>query len=281
MQGSFQVSFQSKEGPDSRTIKAINSKFNSAGFVQRLSFRRSPTVRTPDKVAEIESIVEETPTKSVRKISSEVQLSYGTTRSIMKDDLSLHPYKPIVTQGLKADDFPTRLSYSNWFLSEYQQNPGFLRNLLFTDEALFHLNGMVNKQNVRFWSTDNPKELQETKKFSPHVNVWIAIGARHIFGPYFFFEEEGATVTTNTDQHASRYIKMLKDKFFVDLKRKGYVLKNTYFQQDNSRVHTAKTTLDFLKTKLNPEKKKKHQQRPLPRSLTGSNAPRLLLIRIY
>ena len=167
----------------------------------------------------------------------------------MKDNLSLHPYKPIITQGLKADDFPRLLSYSNSFLSGYQQKPEFLRNLLFTDEKLFHLSDIVNKQNVRFWSTDSPNELQETRKFSPHLNVWIAIGARHIFGPYFF-EEEGATVTTNTN----RYIKILINKFFVDLKRKGNVLKNTYSQQDNSRVHTAETTQGFSRTKLNPEK---------------------------
>ena len=54
-------------------------------------------------------------------------------------------------------------------------------------------------------------------------------------------------MTTNT----TRYVDLLKNQFCVDLRRKGYILKDTYFQQDNSRVHTANATLDFLRTKFN------------------------------
>jgi len=40
-----------------------------------------------------------------------------------------------------------------------RENPDILNNLLMTDEAHFHLSGFVNKQNTRYWSPVNPKEL--------------------------------------------------------------------------------------------------------------------------
>ena len=53
---------------------------------------------------------------------------------------------------------------------------------------------MVNKQNFRYWSQNNPRELHQRPLHSPKVTVWCAMGSFGVWGPYFF-EEEGSTMT--------------------------------------------------------------------------------------
>lgn len=46
-------------------------------------------------------------------------------------------------------------------------------NILFSDEAHFHLNGHVNKQNWNYWSATNPKQKHQTPLNSPWpVTKW-------------------------------------------------------------------------------------------------------------
>jgi len=46
------------------------------------------------------------------------------------------------------------------------------------DEAHFHLNGVVNKENYRYWAVENPRNLHERPLQSPTVTVWRAISKR-------------------------------------------------------------------------------------------------------
>jgi hypothetical protein len=61
-----------------------------------------------------------------------------------------------------------------------------LHNTWFTDEAYFHVNGVVNKQNVRLWARELPHNLHEKENYGTKVNVWIAISTRGIICPFFF-----------------------------------------------------------------------------------------------
>jgi hypothetical protein len=47
--------------------------------------------------------------------------------------------------------------------------------LVFSDEAMFHLSGIVNKQNVRFWWSKNPHASVEFVHESPTANVFCAL----------------------------------------------------------------------------------------------------------
>jgi len=76
--------------------------------------------------------------------------------------------------------------------------------ILIPDEAHFHLNCTVNKQNCRYWLPDNPHNIHQRPLHSNTVTVWCAVAPFGIIGPYFF-EENGVTVTVNSAQ----YIEMI------------------------------------------------------------------------
>ena len=84
-----------------------------------------------------------------------------------------------------------------------------------SDEVHFYPNGTVNKQNFRYWASENPRALHQRPLYSPKVTVWCGLGKCRIFGLFFFEEgEETATVTSD------RYIRMFENCFLPELRRR-------------------------------------------------------------
>jgi len=78
-------------------------------------------------------------------------------------------------------------------------------SIWFLDEAHFTLNGQVNKQNLRFRSSDKPG--------SDKVTTWVALSSDGVIGPYFY--GVGGETTTVTFE---RYISLFKSKFHPTLR---------------------------------------------------------------
>jgi len=111
------------------------------------------------------------------------------------------------------------------------EDEDLVNNIWMSDEAHFHLSGIVNKQNFRYLSQANPRALHEKPLHSQRVTVWCAMSASGIIGPYFFENEAGNAVTVNAD----RYVEMLQNFFTPQLARFP-VNENTFFQQDGVRM---------------------------------------------
>ena len=112
---------------------------------------------------------------------------------------------------------------------------------MMSDEAHFHLSGFVNKQNCRFWGTHNPQNLHKRSLHPLRVTVLCGITARKIYGPYFFENAAGASVTINGD----RYRTMLQDFLFPLLPADNN--NGIWFQQDGATAHTARETINLLR----------------------------------
>lgn len=120
-------------------------------------------------------------------------------------------------------------------------SPNLYRQILFSDEAHFWLNGYVNKQNCRIWSGENPKMIQQMPMHPEKCTVWCGLYAGGIIGPYFFKNQDGKRVTVNGD----RYRAMISDYLIPNLD--GIDLEEMWFQQDGATCHTATATIDLLK----------------------------------
>jgi hypothetical protein len=92
---------------------------------------------------------------------------------------------------LLPQDTQQCLQYAIRFQHLARDNSNFLNNLIMSDEAHFHLNEYINKQNCRFWGTENPRELHQHQLHPQKCTVWCSVMAEKVIGPYFFENEEG------------------------------------------------------------------------------------------
>ncbi len=119
-----------------------------------------------------------------------------------------------------------------------------IKKIIFSDEAHFHLNGYVNKQNCRIWGAENPRVIQERPMHPQRVTVWCGFWAGGVIGPHFFENEAGETVTVN----GVRYRDMITNFLWPQLD--GMDLEDMWFQQDGATCHTASETMALLQSKF-------------------------------
>lgn len=60
-------------------------------------------------------------------------------------------------------------------LSKSLRHDDFDDKLIFSDETTFHLTEKVNRHNVRFWGTENPRTVVTIERESSKVKVFRAI----------------------------------------------------------------------------------------------------------
>lgn len=71
------------------------------------------------------------------------------------------PYKYKLLHELREGDPNHRRLFFMRILENIERMPNFIKNICFTDEAAFFLNGNMNKQQTRYWSDANPHVFRE------------------------------------------------------------------------------------------------------------------------
>ena len=85
----------------------------------------------------------------------EIYLLSSTVHDILKAE-KCHPYKLQILHQLTEDDPDRRMQMCEWSSNQLFVNERFTEDLvLFSDEAMFYVNGEVNRHNVRYWSQVN------------------------------------------------------------------------------------------------------------------------------
>jgi hypothetical protein len=77
-----------------------------------------------------------------------------------------------------------RMPFADWA----QNKEISFNNVLFCDEAHFHLDGVVKKNVRRFWASENPGVIHEKVHHAPRITVWVVISSHGVLGPNFFQE---------------------------------------------------------------------------------------------
>ena len=226
----FRAEFN-KDPPSKLTIYRIHAKFERTGSVTndiKGQSGRRRTVRLEPKVIQIQNLLEENPELSTRRLALRSGVSKATAWRICNRELGLKPYRIQCTQALRPQDKETRREHCHTLLAMTAVDPLFLKRVIFTDEAIFHTSGHVNRRNTIFWGSEHPHVIREHIRDSPKISVWCAVTWDGVIGPFFF---ENNIV----NQHS--YREMLED-WFLDRLPLSYRL-HGYFQQDGAPCHTA------------------------------------------
>jgi hypothetical protein len=75
-------------------------------------------------------------------------LGASSTYRIIPDDVKLFSYRIQMQQALVEGDKAKRVDFCGDFKMLLEDNTAVLQSTWFSDEAHFHLNGYVNKQNM-------------------------------------------------------------------------------------------------------------------------------------
>ena len=112
------------------------------------------------------------PKTSVRSVTGELDMLISTVyKVIKKKKIRLHAYKVQIVQVLKLDDRPKRMAFATDMLMRIEYDTDFLKSIIFSDEAFFHVSGIVNSHNLRIWGSENPEEYRKAERDSSKVNV--------------------------------------------------------------------------------------------------------------
>jgi hypothetical protein len=182
-------------------------------------------LRTEKKLDDIGTRLEHTPRKSPKRLAQQTGVSKSSAR-MATQLLKLRPYKTTVINALHQHDPARRVPFCSWFLQSVVEGEIDPQLTLFSDWAWFHLQGYINTQNNRYWSSQNPHLTHEAPLHSVKVGVWC-VSARRIVGPVFFKE------TFNCEM----YVQVILRQFFPHLTKEEKLC--GWFQQDSATAHTA------------------------------------------
>jgi hypothetical protein len=137
-------------------------------------------------------------------------------------------------QGGTWNDPVFDLLIKSLFAEWAQNNVVLFNNVWFSDEA--HFDGEVNKQNVWFWVSENPRVIHVKAHRALRITAWFAISSHGLLGSTFFEE------TVNSEC----YLSTLHNTFVPHLLATGLPLQTQWFMENGARPHIANVVLDFL-----------------------------------
>lgn len=189
---------------------------------------------TPELVEEVEKYFDANPKSSIRRAAQQLQITPSTLYIVMKKFIKIHPYKVSIGQKLKERDMARRVEFSKQVLGMIERDEINPSQIIFSDEAHFHLDGYVNKQNMRIWGKENPNMVISRPAHPIRVTAWAAVTAS---GIYLTFIE--GNVTSNS------YKELLANKFLPSAKKKG-LISDHYFMQDGATPHRTREVFECL-----------------------------------
>ena len=82
---------------------------------------RTPTQRTPEKIAEVSDIIRSNPSASTRKVAQEASVSHTVAWKILREDLGVFPYKIQLGQPLPHNAPARRYKFANELIERIEK----------------------------------------------------------------------------------------------------------------------------------------------------------------
>ncbi|GFV51281.1 DUF4817 domain-containing protein [Trichonephila clavipes] len=169
--------------------------------------------RAPCIAVEMEEIASEAAsgTNSAREAARRLGLPPSSVPNILRRILQLYPYKLQSCHELLPADIAQREAIAKWAFSKMEQDPTWVFNILWTDEAHFSLHGDVNNHNCPIWAISNPREYTQKPLHSPKVTAWCGFTGSFIIGPFFFETQCPVNGWITETVNAHRYLTLLRE----------------------------------------------------------------------
>uniref|UniRef100_A0ABD2XHU5 Tc1-like transposase DDE domain-containing protein n=1 Tax=Trichogramma kaykai TaxID=54128 RepID=A0ABD2XHU5_9HYME len=149
----------------------------------------------------------------------------------------MRPYHYIPQPTVRDTDPSVRLRFARWVAQMEEENPGWTRTILFSDESNFTQGGTMNRQNYRYWSENNPRwtrEVENQRRWT--LNVWGGIVGDRLVGPHYF---EGPL-------NGAMYIQFLQNDLPRLLQGNPVPSAQMWFHQDCARPHSSRDVTNYL-----------------------------------
>jgi len=127
-----------------------------------------------------------------------------------------------------------------WFCDKIDEDPNYLDDVWFSDEAHFLLSEYVNSKNNIIWGTTPTEDCLQRPLHSIKCTAWVTISKYEIVGSFWFEDENQHSVT-------ERYLGVLM-KFWTALGRRRVVVRDEqWLQQDGATPYTSHISLKWLR----------------------------------
>lgn len=237
----YETTYPERRHPLEPAFSNLKDRFIETGKVQYKPHEVPARKMTEENEYRVMISLVEHPTTSTRELSNNLDISGTIVRRIVQKN-KFHPYKIQLHQELLEDDFLNRVNFCEWSSFMLDNDPDFIRCLMFSDEATFHKNGCVNRHNFHYYSDVNPHLLRTVSQQRWSLNVWGAVVGPIVIGPHFF---NGRLNGRIYHDFLENELPVLLENVPLDIRQK------IWFQQDGAPPHFSANVREWLDRNFN------------------------------
>jgi hypothetical protein len=112
-------------------------------------------------------------------------------------------------------------------LHQVEEDEGFLKSVIFSDECTFYVSGKVNAHSCRIWGSESHHECMEHVRGSPKLYVFCAMSINKVYGLFFFMKRNITSIV---------YLDLLQN-FLIPQLDQDYLEESTFFHQGGPSSH--------------------------------------------
>ncbi|EYC41234.1 hypothetical protein Y032_0576g216 [Ancylostoma ceylanicum] len=229
----------------SQVYRTIKRYLETGSSKRRYGGRRRRTVRIAANIGRLRKRLQRNPRQSSRKLSKGTGVSRSTVMRIINEDLGLRPLKLQKVQELSSAQKRNRLTRSRLLLRRAPN--GELESMVFSDEKIFTVEQVWNKQNDRLWlkgkNSVSSSQFNVTRKQGPpSIMVWAGI-TESGRTPLVFLEKR-------SKMNAELYRFLVLKTHLKPWAEKHFGNARWIFQQGSAPCHTALSTQSWLRNNV-------------------------------
>ena len=173
------------------------SRFSDTGDVlDRPRPGRPRTARTISMTKRVLQRIKRNPGRSIRKMAKEMKTNRESMRRLVRKDLGMKHYKRHKRQLLTTLNKKKRLERCKAMLSRFTH--GRHNQILFSDEKVFTVQHILNKQNHRILATDKstlPESSFRIPRTQNQHQSWFGLVSRQVVGHNWHLSPRGSKST--------------------------------------------------------------------------------------